>query len=90
VTAVAVAAAAVVGCVQVHQGNGTASIFEGDARVITFDMHGDNNYPWRTRMKSDYDVPLQDNIVSSPNPAPLPSPRAHTESTCPTQRAPSR
>jgi acetoin utilization deacetylase AcuC-like enzyme len=24
----------------VHQGNGTAAIFENDPRVVTFDMHG--------------------------------------------------
>ncbi|KAH7315879.1 hypothetical protein KP509_21G069300 [Ceratopteris richardii] len=44
----------------VHQGNGTAKIFEGDDRVITFSIQGANNYPWRTRMKSDYDVDLPD------------------------------
>jgi len=46
----------------VHQGNGTASIFEGDDRVITFDMHADSNYPWRSRMRSTYDVPLKDHM----------------------------
>eukprot|EP00850_Spirogloea_muscicola_P002086 SM000008S22175 [mRNA] locus=s8:259330:261466:+ [translate_table: standard] len=45
----------------VHQGNGTAKNFEGDDRVITFSMHGANNYPWRTEMSSDYDVELSDN-----------------------------
>ncbi|XP_024531872.1 uncharacterized protein LOC112346644 [Selaginella moellendorffii] len=44
----------------VHQGNGTAQIFENDKRVITFSIQGANNYPWRTRMKSDYDVDLPD------------------------------
>ncbi|MCO5554099.1 hypothetical protein L7F22_007625 [Adiantum nelumboides] len=44
----------------VHQGNGTAKIFEEDDRVVTFSMHGANNYPWRTKMKSDYDVDLPD------------------------------
>ncbi|GJP50613.1 hypothetical protein CLOM_g9756 [Closterium sp. NIES-68] len=44
----------------VHQGNGTASIFEGDPRVITFSAHGANNYPWRTKMRSDHDVELPD------------------------------
>ena len=29
----------------VHQGNGTAKIFENEARVITFCMHGEHNYP---------------------------------------------
>eukprot|EP00898_Chlorokybus_atmophyticus_P006382 jgi/Chlat1/6745/Chrsp50S06443 len=41
-------------------GNGTAAMFEGDSRVITFSMHGANNYPWRSKMKSDYDVELAD------------------------------
>jgi acetoin utilization deacetylase AcuC-like enzyme len=36
--------AAVVDC-DVHQGNGTATIFEGDASVYTFSMHGAKNYP---------------------------------------------
>ncbi|CAM6117926.1 unnamed protein product [Calypogeia fissa] len=44
----------------VHQGNGTAKIFEQDDRVITFSMHGEKNYPWRTKMKSNYDVDLPD------------------------------
>ncbi|GLI71158.1 hypothetical protein VaNZ11_016260 [Volvox africanus] len=44
----------------VHQGNGTADIFEKDPRVITFDMFGDRNYPWKTRRKNTYDVPLPD------------------------------
>jgi acetoin utilization deacetylase AcuC-like enzyme len=29
----------------VHQGNGTASIFEKEANVFTFSMHGKNNFP---------------------------------------------
>ena len=29
----------------VHQGNGTAKIFENDSRVFTFSMHGAGNYP---------------------------------------------
>ena len=43
----------------VHQGNGTASIFRGDASVFTFSMHGARNYPVRKEM-SDLDVELQD------------------------------
>ncbi|MFM8487997.1 MAG: histone deacetylase, partial [Bacteroidota bacterium] len=31
----------------VHQGNGTASIFEHEPRVFTFSMHGEKNYPLR-------------------------------------------
>ncbi|KAK3277213.1 hypothetical protein CYMTET_14771 [Cymbomonas tetramitiformis] len=44
----------------VHQGNGTAKIFEDDPRIVTFSMHGANNYPWKTRMKSTYDIELDD------------------------------
>ncbi len=43
----------------VHQGNGTASIFEGDERVFTFSMHGERNYPLR-KEKSDLDIGLPD------------------------------
>lgn len=45
----------------VHQGNGTAALFEDDPRVTTFDMHGDKNYPWKTRMRNTYDIALPDN-----------------------------
>ena len=31
----------------VHQGNGTAKIFEGDAQVVTFSMHGERTTPSR-------------------------------------------
>jgi len=43
----------------VHQGNGTAAIFEGDADVFTFSMHGERNYPVR-KMRSTLDVALAD------------------------------
>lgn len=43
----------------VHQGNGTAKIFEHEPRVFTFSMHGAHNYPFR-KEKSDLDVPLTD------------------------------
>lgn len=50
--------AAVVDC-DVHQGNGTAAIFEGDEDVFTFSMHGAKNYPlFKTR--STLDVELND------------------------------
>ena len=39
----------------VHQGNGTAAIFENEARVFTFSMHCRENYPFR-KMKSDLDI----------------------------------
>lgn len=43
----------------VHQGNGTAQIFENEDRVFTFSMHGDKNFPFR-KEKSDLDIPLGD------------------------------
>ena len=43
----------------VHQGNGTARIFENDPEVFTFSMHGDNNYPFR-KESSRLDVGLPD------------------------------
>jgi acetoin utilization deacetylase AcuC-like enzyme len=43
----------------VHQGNGTAKLFEKEARVFTFSMHGRNNYPFH-KEKSDWDVELED------------------------------
>jgi acetoin utilization deacetylase AcuC-like enzyme len=42
----------------VHQGNGTASIFESNERVYTFSMHGENNYPLH-KEKSTLDVELK-------------------------------
>ncbi|MEH0167395.1 histone deacetylase [Roseateles microcysteis] len=43
----------------VHQGNGTATIFSGDNSVFTFSMHGENNFPFR-KAASDLDVELPD------------------------------
>lgn len=31
----------------VHQGDGTAAITRGDARIFTFSMHGAGNFPFR-------------------------------------------
>jgi len=45
----------------VHQGNGTAEIFESEPRVFTFSMHAANNFPFR-KEKSDLDIPLTDGI----------------------------
>jgi acetoin utilization deacetylase AcuC-like enzyme len=45
----------------VHQGNGTASIFANEPRVFTFSMHGAHNYPFR-KETSDLDIPLPDGI----------------------------
>lgn len=41
----------------VHQGNGTASIFQNNDRVFTFSMHGEHNYPFH-KEKSDLDIGL--------------------------------
>jgi acetoin utilization deacetylase AcuC-like enzyme len=43
----------------VHQGNGTASIFAKEPRVCTFSMHGRHNYPFH-KESSDLDLPLED------------------------------
>jgi acetoin utilization deacetylase AcuC-like enzyme len=45
----------------VHQGNGTASIFHGNERVFTFSMHGGKNYPLK-KEPSDLDIPLPDGV----------------------------
>jgi acetoin utilization deacetylase AcuC-like enzyme len=45
----------------VHQGNGTAAIFEADEAVYTFSMHGERNYPL-VKMRSNRDVPLKDGM----------------------------
>ncbi len=41
----------------VHQGNGTAVMFQKEPRVFTFSMHGKDNYPLH-KEQSDLDVPL--------------------------------
>lgn len=46
----------------VHQGNGTAKIFEQDTRVYTFSMHSAENYPLR-KEKSDLDIALHNNVT---------------------------
>jgi acetoin utilization deacetylase AcuC-like enzyme len=43
----------------VHQGNGTAQIFEEDATVFTLSLHGAKNFPFR-KARSDLDVELPD------------------------------
>lgn len=48
----------------VHQGNGTAQIFQGDERVFTFSMHGAHNYPL-VKEKSDLDIGLPDYTADS-------------------------
>lgn len=43
----------------VHQGNGTAEIFQNDDSVFTFSMHGKGNYPFR-KETSDLDIEIPD------------------------------
>lgn len=43
----------------VHQGNGTASIFSKNKEVFTISFHGKKNYPFR-KEKSDIDVEFDD------------------------------
>jgi acetoin utilization deacetylase AcuC-like enzyme len=48
----------------VHQGNGTAAIFENEPRVYTFSMHGEKNFPIR-KETSTRDVPLPDRMTDA-------------------------
>lgn len=43
----------------VHQGNGTAKIFEEEPAVFTVSIHGEHNYPFR-KEESDIDIGLKD------------------------------
>jgi acetoin utilization deacetylase AcuC-like enzyme len=43
----------------VHQGNGTAALFQENPSVFTFSMHGEKNYPHR-KERSDLDIGLAD------------------------------
>jgi acetoin utilization deacetylase AcuC-like enzyme len=43
----------------VHQGNGTAKLFEQSKKVFTFSMHGAHNYPFH-KETSDLDIGLKD------------------------------
>ena len=45
----------------VHQGDGTAFIFQGDDSVFTFSMHCEVNFPGR-KQQSDLDVPLPEGM----------------------------
>ena len=44
----------------VHQGNGTASIFKSNPEIFTISFHGKKNYPFR-KEKSDVDIEFEDN-----------------------------
>ena len=45
----------------VHQGNGTASILKDYNKVFTFSIHGEKNYPFH-KEKSNLDIPVKDGI----------------------------
>ena len=49
----------------VHQGNGTASIFAGDASVFTLSLHGEKNFPFR-KEASCLDIELPDGCTDVP------------------------
>jgi acetoin utilization deacetylase AcuC-like enzyme len=49
----------------VHQGNGTASIFRDDETVFTLSLHGARNFPFR-KERSDLDVELPDGCADEP------------------------
>ncbi|WP_348068084.1 histone deacetylase [Polaromonas sp.] len=49
----------------VHQGNGTASIFSADPSVFTLSLHGQKNFPFR-KEASDLDVNLPDGCTDAP------------------------
>ncbi|TYB78547.1 histone deacetylase family protein [Bizionia myxarmorum] len=48
----------------VHQGNGTAEIFQNDPSVFTFSMHGKSNYPFKKEV-SDLDIALETNTTDA-------------------------
>jgi len=71
--------AAIVDC-DVHQGNGTATIFAGDTETFTFSMHGANNYPlFKTNSTLDIELPdgIQDDAYLESLARHLPSVFAH-------------
>ena len=48
----------------VHQGNGTASVFQGDDSVFTLSLHGEKNFPFR-KEASDLDIGLPDGCTDA-------------------------
>ena len=49
----------------VHQGNGTAALCEGDASMYTFSMHGAGNFPFR-KHPGDWDIEFPDGTGDEP------------------------
>ncbi len=54
----------------VHQGNGTHAVFNGDAGVFTFSMHGGRNYPFH-KVAGTLDIELADGTGDDDYLAPL-------------------
>ncbi|MFO7863027.1 MAG: histone deacetylase [Salinivirgaceae bacterium] len=48
----------------VHQGNGTAHIFQNTPEIFTFSIHGAKNYPLH-KEKSDFDIAVNEDITDS-------------------------
>ena len=48
----------------VHQGNGTAFIFQDEEEIFTFSMHGEKNYPL-FKEKSNLDIELRDRTADA-------------------------
>ena len=48
----------------VHQGNGTAHIFQGDDSVFTLSLHGEKNFPFR-KEAGDIDIGLPDGCADA-------------------------
>jgi acetoin utilization deacetylase AcuC-like enzyme len=55
---------AIIDC-DVHQGNGTAAIFAGDAGVFTASLHGAKNFPFK-KETSHLDVEFEDGTTDEP------------------------
>ncbi len=49
----------------VHQGDGTAQLFEGDPGVLTLSVHAKRNFPFR-KQRSKIDVELEDRTGDGP------------------------
>ena len=47
----------------VHQGDGTASIFANDLEVFTLSVHGRKNFPFRKQQSKTLDIELEDGIL---------------------------
>jgi len=59
------AARAAVLDLDVHQGDGTAAIFEHDPAVLTISLHGEHNFPFR-KQRSSIDIALPDGTADTP------------------------